>query len=179
MHPRGSDVGVFTLAGIISPTQIRYDLSPAADIRKLALVHVRQDGRELEIADLSSMNKSATTGVITVKEELDVSKPDTVEIEGYGEIAAVPTEIFDSPEFIEQYTYDGDDLGAVIQGDSTVFKVWAPTASRVKLNLFEAGDGCEAYEVLDMVKGDKGVWSAEAPCGHGTYYTYTVTTSLG
>ena len=169
----------FTLAGIISPTQIRYDLSPAADIRKLALVHVRQDGRELEIADLSSMNKSATTGVITVKEELDVSKPYTVEIEGYGEIAAVPTEIFDSPEFIEQYTYDGDDLGAVIQGDTTVFKVWAPTASEVKLNLFEAGDGGEAYESIDMLRGEKGVWSAEAPCGHGTYYTYTVTTALG
>ncbi len=169
----------FTLAGIISPKEIRYTISPAAKIENLGQVHVRQDGRELEILSLSSLNNNVVTGVITVKEELDVSKAYTVEIEGYGEIAAMPTEIFDSPSFINRYTYDGDDLGAVIQGDTTVFKVWAPTASQVQLNLFEAGDGGQAYEVLDMVKGDKGVWSAEASCGHGTYYTYTVTTSLG
>ena len=30
-----------------------------------------------------------------------------------------------------------------------------------------------------MVKGDKGVWAHTEACGHGTYYTYTVTTSVG
>ncbi len=169
----------FTMAGIISPTEIRYTLSPAVKIENLDQVHVRQDGRDVEIEALSSLNNTVITGVITVKEELDVSKAYTVEIEGYGEAPAIPTGLFDSKEFIENYTYDGDDLGAVIQGESTVFKVWAPTASQVKLNLFEAGDGGEAYEVLDMVRGEKGVWSAEAPCGHGTYYTYSVTTALG
>ena len=169
----------FTMAGIISPTQIRYNLKPATKIESLAEVHVRQDGQELEIAELSSLNNTVVTGVITLKEELDVSKAYTVEIEGYGEVPAIPTELFDSPEFIEQYTYDGDDLGATIQGENTLFKVWAPTASAVELNLFEAGDGGEAYETLAMEKGEKGVWSAEAPCGHGTYYTYSVTTALG
>ena len=67
----------------------------------------------------------------------------------------------------------------MIQGEHTVFKLWAPTASDVKLNLFEEGDGGEAYAVLDMEKGEKGVWSLTAPCGHGTYYTYSVTTALG
>ena len=169
----------FTLAGIISPTEIRYTLSPAAAIHSLKEIHVRQDGRELEIAELSSLHNKVITGVITLKEELDVSKAYTVEIEGYGEIPAVPTEIFDSAEFAERYTYEGDDLGAVILGDHTQFKVWAPTASAVELLLYEAGDGGEAYETLEMSRGDKGVWSAEAPCGHGTYYTYRVTTALG
>ena len=169
----------FTMAGIISPTQIRYNLKPSTKIESLSQVHVRRDGQELEIAELSSLNNTVVTGVITLKEELDVSKAYTVEIEGYGEIPAIPTELFDSPEFIEAYTYDGDDLGAVIRDDTTTFKVWAPTASSVELNLFEAGDGGEAYETLAMEKGEKGVWSAEAPCGHGTYYTYTVTNSLG
>ena len=43
----------------------------------------------------------------------------------------------------------------------------------------EAGDGGEAYETIPMTPGDKGVWAAEAACGDGTYYTYSVTTSLG
>ena len=169
----------FTMAGIISPTEIRYTLSPAVRIERLDQVHVRQEGQEIALESLSSLNNEVITGVITVKEELDVSKTYTVEIEGYGEITAMPTELFDSPAFIEQYTYEGDDLGAVIQDDVTRFKVWAPTASAVKLNLFEAGDGGEAFAVLDMEKGEKGVWSVEAPCGSGTYYTYTVTTSQG
>ena len=153
----------FTMAGILSPTEIRYNLSPSVKLESLDQVHVRQDGREVEIESLSSLNNKVVTGVITVKEELDVSKPYTVEIEGYGEIPALPTAIFDSEEFIENYTYDGDDLGAVIDGDHTVFKVWAPTAGAVTLNLFEAGNDCDAYETLEMTRGEKGVWSAEAP----------------
>ena len=100
-------------------------------------------------------------------------------IEGYGEKPAVPTDIFDSEYFAQNYHYEGDDLGACINGDTTTFKVWAPTASRVVLNLFTAGDGVEAYKNVDMVKGEKGVWSHTEDCGHGTYYTYSVTTSVG
>ncbi len=172
-------IRVFTLAGIISPREIRYSLSPAVRLTSLDEVHVRQAGKEVAIESLSSLNNNVVTGVITVAEELDVALPYTVEIGEYGEIAAVPTDIFDSPEFIENYTYDGDDLGAVIHGDTTVFKVWAPTASEVVLNLFEAGDGVDAYDRLPMTRVEKGVWTAEVPCGHGTYYTYTVTTAIG
>ena len=169
----------FTLAGIISSNQIHYVVSPATMIESLDQIHVRQDGREIEIAELSSLNNRVTVGNITLKEDLDVSKTYTVEIEGYGEIAAIPTDIFDSEDFIANYTYDGDDLGAVIHGDHTTFKVWAPTASAVTLNLFEAGDGVDAYETVEMTREDKGVWSADVACGHGTYYTYSVTHALG
>ena len=172
-------IRIFQLAGIIAPTQIRYFISPAVRLESLSQVHVRQDGREVGIEKLSSLNNEVVTGIITTAEEIDVALPYTVEIEGYGEIAAVPTEIFDSKEFIAQYTYDGDDLGAVIQGDRTVFKVWAPTASEVTLNLFEEGADCLAYANIPMERGAQGVWSAEADCGHGAYYTYTVTTALG
>ena len=142
-------------------------------------VHVRLDGKEVAMEKLSSLGNEVNNGVITLAEPLDLSRTYTVEIEGYGEVAAVPTGLFDSKEFIEAYTYEGDDLGAVVRGDHTVFKVWAPTASAVLLNLFNAGDGGEAYETIPMAPGEKGVWSAEAPCGHGTYYTYTVTTAAG
>lgn len=171
-------IRIFQLAGIIAPTQIRYFIRPAERLG-LEQIHVRQGEREIAVEKLSSLNNSVVTGVITTAEELDAALPYTVAIDGYGEVPAVPTEIFDSPDFIARYTYDGDDLGAVTDGERTVFKVWAPTASAVTLNLFEAGDGGEAYETLAMTRGDQGVWSAEAACGHGTYYTYSVTTALG
>ena len=81
-------IRIFTMAGIVSPTQIRYNLKPSTKIESLSQVHVRLDGQELEIAELSSLNNTVVTGVITLKEELDVSKAYTVEIEGYGEIPA-------------------------------------------------------------------------------------------
>ena len=172
-------IRLFTMAGIVSPTEIQYFSSPAKRIASLSELKVLCDGEALEIADLSSLNNEVVTGVITLAEPLDLSRSYTVELEGYGSKAAVPTGLFDSQDFIDAYVYDGDDLGAVIDGDKTVFKVWAPTASAVVLNLFTAGDGVDAYETLPMTLGDKGVWSAEADCGHGTYYTYSVTTSLG
>ena len=172
-------IRTFSMAGILSPTEIQYFIAPATEITSLDQVHVREGEREVEIAKISSLGNKVITGVIEVKEELDVSKDYTVEIEAYGTAPAIPTGLFDSPAFIEKYTYDGDDLGAVIDGEETTFKLWAPTCSKVVLDLYEAGDGVEAYDHVDMVLGEKGVWSATVPCGHGTYYTYTVTNSLG
>ena len=172
-------VRMFRLAGIISPSEIRYSISPAVRLETLDAVHVRLDGKEMDVESLSSLGNKVNNGVITLAEPLDLARTYTVEIDGYGETAAVPTGLFDSREFIENYTYNGDDLGAVIRDGKTVFKVWAPTASAVILNLFEAGDGGEAYDSIPMVPAEKGVWSAEAACGHGTYYTYTVTTAVG
>ena len=172
-------IRVFTLAGIMSPTEIRYFIEPAFRIESLSQVHVRREGKEVAIAGLSSLNNQVVTGVIQLEEEADITVPYTVEIEGYGEVSAVPTGIFDSPEFIEKYCYEGDDLGAVVGDGKTTFKVWAPTAGSVTLNLFDAGDGGEARETISMTRGEKGVWTAEADCGHGTYYTYTVATAAG
>ena len=172
-------IRMFKLAGIVSPSEIRYAINPAVRLESLDAVHVRLDGKDIAVESLSSLGNKVNNGVIRLAEPLDLTRTYTVEIEGYGEVSAVPTGLFDSPGFIENFTYDGDDLGAVIQDGRTVFKVWAPTASAVILNLFEAGDGGDAYESVPMVYGEKGVWSAEAACGHGTYYTYTVTTAAG
>ena len=169
----------FTLAGMTDFHKIQYNITPKTAITKYSQIKVYEGEKELTVLEISNMGKEVTSGVIEVEETLDISKNYRVVIEGYGEKAVVPTKIFDSDYFIENFTYDGNDLGAVINGDNTTFKVWAPTASKVVLNLFSAGNGGSAYESVDMVKGDRGVWSYTANCGHGTYYTYTVTTSVG
>jgi len=174
-----TNIRLFSMAGILSPTEIRYTVTPATRLTDLSQIRVLDGDRALEIASLSSLNNEVTTGVITLSEPLDITHGYTVEIEGFEPRAAVPTAIFDSEEFIARYTYDGDDLGAVVDGDETVFKLWAPTASVVILKLFLDGDGGESYEAIGLDRGDRGVWSVRYPCGHGTYYTYEVTTPLG
>lgn len=169
----------FTLAGIIDFDQIQYNLTPATRLTSLDQVKVYQGGNEIKIKAISTLNRDATNGYVTLTENLDISKPYEIEIEGYGKKVVVPTAVFDNKEFIEKYTYDGDDLGAVINGDNTTFKVWAPTASKVVLNLYSEGNGGVAYKDVEMTRSDNGVWVHTENCGHGTYYTYTVTTSVG
>ena len=169
----------FKFAGIIAENQIKYSIEPAARFASLDQVQVLVDGQPMAIEKLSSLNNNVISGVITTKENLDIAATVTVALQGYGEKVAVPTAVFDTPAFEAKYTYGGDDLGATLHDGSTTFKVWAPTASRVALNLFEAGDGGEAYATVDMEKALQGVWTADYDCGHGTYYTYTVTTAMG
>lgn len=169
----------FSLAGIVDDKKIEFRVTPKVKITSLDMVKVFEGDREIKVKSISTLNKEASSGYIELAESIDLSGNYRVQIEGYGSKAVVPTDIFDSEYFADTYHYDGDDLGAVINGDSTTFKVWAPTASKVVLNLFTAGNGVDAYKTVEMVKGDKGVWSHTEDCGHGTYYTYTVTTSVG
>ena len=169
----------FTLAGMVDTKKIQYRVTPKVTISDVSQIKVYEGDREIAVASLSTLGRSAAMGYIETAEELDLSKNYRIAIEGYGEKPVVPTTIFDSEAFAQQYHYDGDDLGAVIHGDKTTFTVWAPTASKVVLNLFEKGHEGDAYKSVDMVRGDKGVWAYTEACGHGTYYTYTVTTSVG
>ena len=159
---------------------IKYTVSPAVKLTGLTQVKVYEGDREIPVSGLDKLNKASASGTITLGEKLDLTKIYEVEIEGYGRKKVIPTEVFDCQEFIDNFTYSGNDLGPVIDGNSTTFKVWAPTASKVVLNLFTAGNGGETIANVEMVKGEKGVWShTQADCGHGVYYTYTVTTMAG
>ena len=174
------------LAGIVEDNKIKFNVTPNVKLTSLNQVKLYEGDREVQIEKItdktgykSVLNISIGTAYITVLETLDLGKNYRLEIEGYGSKAVVPTDIFDSQFFADNYHYDGDDLGAIIDGDNTTFKVWAPTASNVVLNLFTAGNGVDAYKQVEMVRGEKGVWSHTEACGHGTYYTYSVTTSVG
>ena len=78
--------------------------------------------------------------------------------------------------FNEAYYYDGDDLGAIWSKDDTKFRVWAPTASNVVLNLYEEGSGGNPMESFPMTQDINGTWIANKTGDlHGIYYTYLVT----
>lgn len=91
---------------------------------------------------------------------------------------------FASKAFNDQYDYEGRDLGAIYSPKQTVFKVWAPTASEVVLNLYKYGSAAEAEEIkaADVPESHvlnrdvRGTWLAKIEKDlEGVYYTYTVT----
>lgn len=167
-------VRIFLLASMDDWDRVSWSVSPSVDLTDVNSFKIKDiNGDYMEIASVNA------DGTINLGDEMDISGRYTLEIDGYGEQQIVPNGIFDTERFAAEYTYDGSDLGAVINGDRTIFKVWAPTAQRVLLNLFNDGKDGDAYLSLDMTKGEKGVWEAVSECGHGTYYTYTVTTAIG
>ena len=168
-----------TIAGMTDRNVIQYRISPKATISNLSDIKVYEGDREVKIAEISSLGKEAAYGDIVLEEDLNLAGDYRIVISGYGEKTVIPTGIFDSQFFADNYHYEGTDLGATVNGNTTTFKVWAPTASKLVLNLFEAGDGVDAYKTVEMTMGEKGVWSHTEECGHGTYYTYTVTTAVG
>lgn len=81
----------------------------------------------------------------------------------------------------KDFAYDGE-LGAIYSPEETTFKVWAPTATEVKVNLYSAGSKAEAEEAeeedlidsFDMTNNN-GVWSYKyVGDAKNIYYTYTV-----
>ena len=87
-------------------------------------------------------------------------------------------EWYSSEEFESKYTYQEENLGAQWTKEATTFRVFAPTAEAVVLNLYKGGKkGVEdLIEKLPMEQIENGVWMVtKAGDLNGTYYTFSVT----
>lgn len=81
--------------------------------------------------------------------------------------------VYLTKEFEEKYTYEGSDLGSTYSKESTKFRVYAPTADKVVLNLYKDGLEGEPFCGIEMKKAEKGTYVAEVEGdNHGVYYTY-------
>ena len=106
--------------------------------------------------------------------------------------------LFDTQNFVDKYTYDGNDLGATVvdrngSRASCVFKLWAPTSSRVQVKVYMGGTPGDLFPTFepvenfgqeyDMVLGNYGVWQLKVDnlfIGDMNYfYTFLVTNSSG
>ena len=86
-------------------------------------------------------------------------------------------DLYSSQAFEEKYTYNGCDLGAQWTPAKTVFRVWAPTAEKVCVNLYRSGtpDAEDLLCQLHMHPDKKGTWTAQRVGNlQGLYYTYQV-----
>lgn len=67
-------------------------------------------------------------------------------------------------------------LGALYSPDKTTFRVWAPTADAVTLNLYSRGLGGDPAERIEMERGARGTWAVTLRGDlHGVFYTYSTT----
>lgn len=114
--------------------------------------------------------------IISMENPLDLTKSYNILYEG-NEYKVVLPNVYSTEAFEEEYTYTGTDLGATWSSDKTVFRVWAPTAESVKVNLYESGtEGTDdIIEQIAMQADVNGTWVAEKEGDlNGTYYTYVV-----
>ena len=86
-------------------------------------------------------------------------------------------DFYSSKAFEKHFTYTGNDLGATWSADKTSFRLWAPTADSVSINLYKSGtEGTgDLLEQFPMEQDIKGTWIAEKSGDlNGIYYTYSV-----
>ena len=108
--------------------------------------------------------------------ELDVTAAYTLRYRS-SEMAITMPIYYSTQAFEALYTYEGDDLGANWSPEQTFFRLWAPTAAAVKINLYASGDYREndLLEQLEMTPDVNGTWVATVEGNlNGTYYTYVV-----
>ena len=153
---------------------------------------VKIDGQSTVEYTIADYNKKSKLSVISMNNKLDITK--TVKVsykfsdDVVDEVDLLITNYFDSDEFVTNYTYNGDDLGVTFDNEAnptkTTFKVWAPTSTRMTLNLYDSSDyrtSTTPTESVQMTRGAKGVWSytVNRDLSNTTYYTYTVTNVKG
>lgn len=71
--------------------------------------------------------------------------------------------------------YYGNDLELVYTPEQSVFTLWAPTASKVRLKLYKSGEGGEPEEQLEMNMIDDGAWRINVERDlKGLFYTFQI-----
>ncbi len=77
--------------------------------------------------------------------------------------------------FDDYPVYEGSDLELVYSPHASKFRVWAPTATQVKLLLYDDGYEGSAYEVQNMKRSEKGTWKLKVKGNlKGKFYTFQV-----
>ncbi|MCA0971851.1 pullulanase [Halobacillus litoralis] len=127
---------------------------------------------------LEGINRDGQKVELLLGESLDITKSYTITYKGEKEEVQVDWSLLD-----EQFSYDGDDLGASLhQNGSASLKVWSPTAESVSVVLYDKDDQYHVVkENIPMTK-EAGVWSVvlnEDNTGlqdlKGYYYQYEIT----
>lgn len=93
-----------------------------------------------------------TTAAIYLKDEIDITVPLSLEFGKFGKTNPSLIQVLHSTSFNDKYAYDGP-LGYEYTPEKTIFRLWAPTALQVNLNL----EGV----IKAMTLGEKGVWTLE------------------
>ncbi len=161
-------------ANATSKTNVDFSLTTAPADDDVITVEdftiVSAGGQSISVKELEMT--SSTAGFLTLGEEVDYAKEYTISFRDTSMKLTLP-DYFSSAEFEEAYTYTGDDLGVTVVNGQTQFRVWAPTAQKVEVNIYAEGNGGSAEQVVEMTPDVKGTWVLVANGDmSGKYYTY-------
>lgn len=125
------------------------------------------------IASLPTSSAGVTTRLIavTLAQEPNITHMLHISLNGSNVCNVTPRNVLS----LSQYTYMGDDLGAIYTPHATTFRVWTPMASDVQLLLYETEVGPLTKQVA-MQQSEGGTWYASAQEDlRNWYYLYLVT----
>ena len=162
---------------VIKQTLYREDVgvrvAMSAPIDPAELVVTGPEG-EIAIRERTDDDKNIYT--LVPETALDVTAAYTLRYRS-SEMAITMPIYYSTKAFEVLYTYEGDDLGANWSRERTFFRLWAPTASSVRINLYASGDYREndLLDQVEMTADVNGTWIATVEGDlNGTYYTYCV-----
>ena len=176
----GDDV---VLANKLLSCELDYDCSvirvkTSMDVTDLASFKIFDDLGEDSQIEIVGISGQAGEYVLSLNKALDLVYlyRYRVTFGGY-DYNIQTTTIYASKRFSEEFTYTGDDLGAVWSKKKTAFKLWAPTAENVEIALYRSGTAGtnDLIKTVLMSRKDQGVWAADVSGDlNGVYYTYLV-----
>ncbi len=124
-------------------------------------------GNKIEVAGV--LPNGASTTIIKAAQPLDKKRVYYLEIPKLGYKAHCS---FDG---WFRTTYSTKELGANIDNDTTVIRLFAPRAEMVKLYLYKGKDDNQPYRTEQLIEDADGVWEITIPQNlHGIYYDFTV-----
>jgi len=140
-------------------------------------VIVKADGKVVQIKKIT--NNEVETGTtasakIELSENVQPSQMITVSKKGFTEQKVTLGDVMSSSSFEKMYYYEGNDLGNTYSTSKTNFKVWAPTATEVRLVTYTKWNDKSGNE-YSMNKSENGTWTFDLKGDqNGIFYIYKV-----
>ncbi len=130
-----------------------------------------------EVADYGFKNATQNfdnTLVVTFTQAIGPAQDLSFEVEGFGRYELRQQLAWlHSDEFNETYYYEGE-LGAIYTPEETTFRVWAPTAERVELLIYN--ELATVTNEIPLLAGSQGTWEhTETGDLNGVRYNYRLT----
>ncbi|XCS46701.1 type I pullulanase [Gardnerella swidsinskii] len=155
------------------------DVSSVKDSDVTLLDTSENPSKKVEIASVKAKGSEIT---IETKNDLNIKHKYELSIKGLAKdiklsaSSKTGASVIRTDEFDKKYAYTGDDLGAVYSASSTTFKLWAPTATEVKLITYKSTqENAEKDKETVMKAEDRGVWSVKLDGDKAnTAYAYEV-----
>ena len=174
---KGDNQQVIVKAEMYGKDRILFEISEAKKSAiDLKFVLRDNNGKQVDVAKVKLLD-NYKQGYIYVDGGLDMLSTYTIN-NGVGSVVNVEmVDYYSCKEFQEECIYKENDLGVTLSSGSTKFRVWAPTAESLSLNLYKTGNERknDLIKSYDMKKDNGGTWLIELPENlEGYYYTYTV-----